>query len=293
MRRPESEPGEGAERGIGGLLRSLLAGIPWRELAEGTETLRFPAPRGGVLRLQNTNGRTRVVGEERPDVEVRAAMTARAESSEAARRLLSRIRIVGHEVDGALELEVEVPRKWNRRGYANLELHVPRSTHLEISNPNGKVCIEGVRGRVQIRSSNGSVRVEEVEGDVDITTSNAKICCSGNEGRLLARSCNGKIEIDEHRGSIDASTSNATVRAALEQLGKQGVYLATSNGRVVLELPEAVDADVDLWVDNGMIRNDRELDSASRDTDGRVLGRLGHGGALVKLRTSNGSISLR
>jgi DUF4097 and DUF4098 domain-containing protein YvlB len=285
--------GEGAERGIGGLLRSLLAGIPWRELAEGTETLRFPAPRGEVLRLQNTNGRTRVLGEDRSDVEVRAAMTARAESSEAARRMLSQIRIVGHEVEGALELEVEVPRKWNRRGYANLELHVPRATHLEISNPNGKVCIEGVRGKVQVRSSNGSVRVEEVEGDVDISTSNAKICCSGNEGRLLARSCNGKIEIDEHRGSIDASTSNATVRAALERLGKQGVYLATSNGRVVLDLPEAVDADVDLWVDNGTIRNDRELDSASRDTDGRVLGRLGHGGALVKLRTSNGSISLR
>ena len=161
------------------------------------------------------------------------------------------------------------------------------------SNPNGKVWIEGVHGRVQIRSSNGSVRVEEVEGDVDINTSNAKVCCSGNRGRLLARSCNGKIEVDEHRGSVDASTSNATVRAVMERLGEQGVYLATSNGRIVLELPESVDADVDLWVDNGTIRNDRELDSASRDTDGRVLGRLGKGGTLVKLRTSNGSISLR
>lgn len=285
--------GERGERGFGGFLRSLLAGIPWSELAEGTENLSFPAPKGAVLRLQNTNGRTRILAEDRDDIEVRAAMTARAESSDAARKLLSRIRVVGHEVDEALELEVEVPRKWNRRGHANLELHVPRSTHLEISNPNGKVWVEGVRGRVQVRSSNGSVRVEEVQGDIDINTSNAKICCSGNAGQLLARSCNGKIEIDEHRGSVDASTSNATVRATVEQLGKEGIYLATSNGRIVLELPEVVNADVDLWVDNGAIRNERELDSASRETGGRVLGRIGHGGPLVKLRTSNGAISLR
>ena len=72
-----------------------------------------------------------------------------------------------------------------------------------------------------------------------------------------------------------------------------GVTLATSNGRIILDLPEAVDADVDMRVDNGVIRNDRQLCQTDRETHGRVLGRLGRGGALIKLRTSNGSISLR
>jgi DUF4097 and DUF4098 domain-containing protein YvlB len=135
--------------------------------------------------------------------------------------------------------------------------------------------------------------VAAVVGDVDVNTSNAKVCCACNAGSLLARSSNGKIEIEEHRGSVDASTSNATVRVALEALGKQGVNLATSNGRIVLELPEPVDADVDAWVDDGIIRNDRKLESATRDTSGRILGRLGSGGPLVKLRTSNGAIALR
>ena len=70
------------------------------------------------------------------------------------------------------------------------------------------------------------------------------------------------------------------------------MQLATSNGRIVLDLPESVDADVDLRVDNGIIRNDRELQHKGRETNGRVVGRLGNGGRLVKLRTSNGSISL-
>lgn len=79
----------------------------------------------------------------------------------------------------------------------------------------------------------------------------------------------------------------------MEGLGEGGVTLATSNGRILLELPEEVDAEVDLRVDNGVIRNDRALCHTQRETHGRVLGRLGRGGAPIKLRTSNGSISLR
>ena len=63
-------------------------------------------------------------------------------------------------------------------------------------------------------------------------------------------------------------------------------------GRIVLDLPEHVDADVDIRVDNGVIRNDRELCHKGRETNGRVAGRLGLGGKLIKLRTSNGSISM-
>ena len=69
--------------------------------------------------------------------------------------------------------------------------------------------------------------------------------------------------------------------------------LATSNGRIVLELPEEVDAEVDVRVDNGIIRNSRHLDSETRVATSRIRGRLGKGGTQIKLRTSNSTISLR
>ena len=61
----------------------------------------------------------------------------------------------------------------------------------------------------------------------------------------------------------------------------------------MLELPEDVDAEIDIRVDNGVIRNDRPLCTAMRERSGQLRGRLGRGGALIKLRTSNGSICLR
>lgn len=284
--------GEQRERGFTGFLRSLLAGIPWSERAECKETLLVDAPGSGRVRIHNPNGRTQVTGEDRSDIEVTSLKRARAESQEAAEDLLDEIRLVFTETEEGLDLEVETPRKWNRRGAANLCVRVPRHTALSVSAANGRVRVEGIRGPVTARSTNGAACVSDVVGDVEIATSNAKVSCACIRGRLVARSSNGKIEIEEHCGSIDASTSNGLIRACLDQIGKEGIQLATSNGRIVLDLPEEIDADVDIRVDNGVIRNDRTLERKTRETGGRVLGRLGGGGPVIKLRTSNGSISL-
>lgn len=293
FRRQEHEGPEGAgERGFTGFLRSLLSGIPWSERAEREETHTVEAPPGGGLRIHNPNGRTRVTGGDRRDIEVKAFKTARAESEEAAAELLDDINIVFTETAEGLELEVETPRKWNRRGGANLCVSVPRSTMLAVSAANGRVHVENIRGAVKARSTNGAVCVSDVVGDVHVATSNAKVSCSCIRGRLLARSSNGKIEIEDHCGSIDASTSNGLIRTRLTDLGKEGIVLATSNGRIVLDLPEEVDADLDIRVDNGVIRNDRPLEKTSRDSGGRVVGQIGAGGPIIKLRTSNGSVSL-
>lgn len=291
FRRGAQEEGYG-EGGFGSFLRSLLAGVPWSERAEAEETTTLPSPRSGLLRVNNANGRTRVIGEDRDDIAVRADKVARAECSEAAEELLESIRLI-HGNGHALDLEVDMPRKWNRRGHVNLDLRVPRGTSVEIIASNGRIGITSLRAAVRARSSNGAVDICDVVGDVEIATSNAKVCCCDTKGRLVARSSNGKIELEDHCGSIDASTSNGLIRVSMDAMGEEGVQLATSNGRIVLELPEKVDGEVDIRVDNGVIRNDRKLCKATRERSGQLRGRLGGGGAPIKLRTSNGSISLR
>ncbi|MEB2346378.1 MAG: DUF4097 family beta strand repeat-containing protein [Deltaproteobacteria bacterium] len=278
--------------GLGGFLRSLLAGIPWSERVEVLETRTLPAPRSGALRLDNANGMTRILGEDRSDVEVKMQKVARAESTAAAEAMAQEIRLVRHDTDSGTELEVEAPRRWNRRGHANLELRVPRGTRVEVSASNGKVCVAGLGNGLRVRSSNVAVRVEDVSGDVEIHASNARLLCAGVCGRLLARTSNGKIEVERHRGALDASSSNGLIHAAIEELGGP-VVLATSNGKIALELPDEVDADVNLRVDNGVIRNQRSLCRCTRSSGGRLTGQLGKGGTPIKLRTSNGSISLR
>jgi DUF4097 and DUF4098 domain-containing protein YvlB len=292
-RRHEDCAHEQTAGGLGGFLRSLLSGLPWSDRAEGQETLTLAAPADGRLRIENSNGKTVVIGEERDDVSVLVTKSARAESEEAARRLLGAISLQVDDAGESLALEVNVPKRWNRHGSANLEIRVPPRLQVSLYSSNGAMAVSGMRASVTGRSSNGSICVSDVEGDVDVQTSNGKIGCSCTCGRLIARSSNRKIEIGEHTGSVDAMTSNGLIHATVESLGPEGLILATSNGRIVVELPEKVDADVDLRVDNGVIRNHRDLGGASGDRMGRVRGRLGRGGVPIRLRTSNGSISLR
>lgn len=284
----------GDRRGFGDFLRSLLAGVPWSERAEQEGVQRFAAPRGGALRFENANGKTRVIGEDRDDVEVHFRKVARAESQEAARALVDAMRLDAREEAGVLVMGFEIPGRWNRRGWADVEVHAPRGLRIDVVAANGRVCVAGLRSAVRCKSSNGTIRIEDVVGDIAVSTSNAKVKTSCTCGRLRARSSNGKIELEDHRGSVDASTSNGMIHCELDALGSEGVVLATSNGRICLDLPEQVDGDVDIRVDNGVIRMSREVAGASgEDRTGRVKGVLGRGGVPIRLRASNGTISVR
>jgi DUF4097 and DUF4098 domain-containing protein YvlB len=279
--------------GFGGLLRSFFWKMPWHESASREETLRIPSPAGGTISIHNANGKTHVIGEDRDDIEIRVKKSASADCPEMAQKLLDSIHLQKSKSGDILEIEVQIARKCSRRAIAHIELRVPREIKVASTSTNGKICLEGLHRSIRARSSNGSISICEVNGDIDVTTANAKVACRGTQGRLHARSSNGKIELGGHTGSIDASTSNGVIKASIDCLGEEGVSLSTSNGRIVLELPEGSNADVDILVENGHIRNDIDLEDSSADSTGRVRGRIGKGGTPIRLRTSNGTISLR
>ena len=278
---------------LGGFVGNLLSNISWKERLENEELLQLKRPTGGVALRHNSNGSTCVIGEDRPDIWVRAIKVARTASEEGAEELLGQIRIAHAEIGGALELEVQIPQKWNRHGIVSLWIRLPRDLSIELVARNGRIDIEGVRCRVHARSHNGSVIVRNVIGDIDISTSNAKISCTDTCGNMVARSRDGKIELEKHLGSVDASTPNGLIHASLEEAGEAGVSLETTNGRIVLDLPKTIDADLDLRVDNGTIRNSLPLVRCTRETSSRLLGQIGAGGTPIKLRTTNGSIYLQ
>jgi DUF4097 and DUF4098 domain-containing protein YvlB len=293
---PEREGGGQSpdSEGLTGFLRSLLSGIPWSESARSEQTIRLGSPPGSGLSIHNANGKTRVLGEDRDDIEIVVGKHARAESSQAAGELLEKIELLSRDADGNLEIEVEAPSRWNRHAGADLVVRTPRNLEVSVIAVNGRVCVEGLRSGVHARTSNGPVRISDITGDVEVFTSNAKVSCARTCGCLKARSSNSKIHLEEHRGSLDASTSNGIIHAELEELGQAGVLLATSNGRIVLELPEGVDADIDVRVENGVIRNTLDVNTLAGDErSGRLRGKLGRGGAAIRLRTSNGTITLR
>ena len=289
----DSSEEKSSTSGFGDMLRSLFSRMPWGEARSIEEILTVPAPAGRAISIRNANGKTRVIGEDRDDIEILITKSVRSDCPDLAKKLLESITLQNSGSADVLEIEVQIPRRCSRRGIAHLELRVPRDTQVALSSTNGKICLQGLDRSVRARSSNGSVSIREVHGDIDVTTANAKVACLCTHGHLRARSSNGKIEVGGHNGSIDASTSNGVIKASLDILGTLGVSLTTSNGRIALELPDCPDADIDIHVENGIIRNALELEDETGDSNGRIRGRIGKGGTPIRLRTSNGMVSLR
>ena len=182
---------------------------------EGARARSTP-PRSGLLRLHNANGAPRVIGEDRDDIEVSPAEDRARRERRRPRAQLARRDPPHRRRDRRRRSSSRSRSRASGTGaaYANLELHVPRGTSIDVTvverqdlhHRPARVRERALEQRRRSRSRTWSATSR-------CQSSNAKVCCACVRGRLVARSSNGKIELDEHRGSVDASTSNGLIDA--------------------------------------------------------------------------------
>jgi len=146
---------------------------------------------------------------------------------------------------------------------------------------------------LHLRSSNGSIRVDGVHGEVDAESHNGSMHILNVSGSVLASTNNSRIEVTMDR--VDASKPSA---------------FSTLNGSVDVTLPADLKATMKMTTDNGSIFSDfdvtvgagRATTQANNTPDGRYRVRFdrtvqgtinGGGGADLTFRSANGSIVIR
>ncbi|MDQ5845939.1 MAG: hypothetical protein M3539_11670 [Acidobacteriota bacterium] len=120
---------------------------------------------------------------------------------------------------------------------------------------------------------NGSVKVGEIDGSVEIT------------------GINGRVEIAQASGSAEFSGINGNVSVALKQLGK-GVDINGINGNIELRLGEGVNADLEAHGMNGSVTSDLPNVVVDKSSRGNYTARIGTGGSSISASGINGNIRL-
>ena len=99
------------------------------------------------------------------------------------------------------------------------EIRVPRGANLDrIVTSNGPIRLDDLDGSVRARTSNGPVNASRLRGSLDVETSN------------------GPVDASELKGAVMVHTSNGPIRLAMEAVRE--VRAATSNGPITVRVPE-------------------------------------------------------
>jgi DUF4097 and DUF4098 domain-containing protein YvlB len=261
-------------------------------------------PRGEVD-IANTAGQIQVTGWDREQVRVRGELGSDVEE----------LRFVA---DGRhTEIKVILPKGSHRGGGADLEIMVPEGSRVAIQSVSADVRVREVRGALRIETVSGQIDAEVFEEDAEARTISGEVTVRGHDtpALLVLNTVSGDGEIGNIRGELVAHSVTGDLDISSDELER--VRLRTTNGDIDLRTalaPDArfdmeaingdlgldiiggVHAEFDLETFNGSINNDfgPDVQAVSRYTPGKALRFTeGDGGARVRIKTLNGTISLR
>ena len=227
--------------------------------AEDESTHTYPLSKGGRIELQTQNGRIELNRAAGPGVEVRARRQVRAKTDDEARALLKEQSFTVETTPDRVTIRSE------KQGLEGFRRRV--RTEFSISVPVGAI--------VSIKSENGEIDLNNVDG------------------RFAINSTNGRIVGRRVSGGFVAETVNGTVVLQLESV-TDNVRITTVNGHALVGLPAKMNATVEASAINGgvIVRDDLPVETTTRERQ-RLSGRLGTGtGPRIELSTTNGNVRL-
>ncbi len=264
---------------------------------------------GGRLLVDNVNGSVEILSWEKDSVQITGSKYASHQSD------LQLVKIEVKPVGNAIEIRTIRPSGWRGGMGAKYFIRVPRKVELQsIQSSNGSIRIEDIEGPVHLATSNGSIKMRKVLGRIEARTSNASIEMDDVDGDATLRTSNGSIRVDRTRGGIEAHTSNSSIHVAsaktkageplvfdssngsldlaFADLANNEIRASTSNSSITLRIPATTKAQLRATTSNSSITSELDVMARGAISKNSLEGDLNGGGPLIRLSSSNGHIRL-
>ncbi len=214
-------------------------------------------------------------------------------------------------------LHVRTVRPSERHGNmgAKYVIKVPRKIELDrITSSNGSIRVNDIEGAARLRSSNGGIHVTNMKGNVDAQTSNGGVEVQDLDGSAVLKTSNGRVHAEGVRGTLEAETSNGGINVHLTKAeasrpvkldtsngsidltvdsgNPNDVHASTSNAGITVHMPPSIGARLRAHTSNGSITSDFEVQVQGQISKHSLEGTIGSGGPVLDLATSNGGIHL-
>lgn len=253
----------------------------------------------GRLSVDNANGSVEIEGWDRQEVEISGVKYASRQ------RLLDELRIEIHNSPDAITIRTVRPYHPEWSAGARYRIRVPRQTVIDrVNTSNGPILVRNIGSSgarpqtLNLRTSNGLIRAENVTGVIDAETSNGWVDLDEIDGGATARTSNGLVTIRLNHltdSPLRVITSNGAVDLTVRNQPRDSIRAETSNGSITLHLPADAGARLRANTSHSAISSDFDVLQRFEDHDrwnNRVDGQIGGGGPEIELSTHNGHISI-
>lgn len=265
------------------------------------EEKRFTVDGIADLHLSTFDGAIQIDGWDRPDVLVE--IEKRGPTREAVEAIVVEATQRGRRI----EIEVRRPANAGLQGLilqenssAKLIVSVPQRSDIVAHSGDGSIETNGVQGRLELRTGDGAIRAVRVNGELILDTGDGSVTVDGAEGRLKAETGDGGVNVRGKLSAVRMHTGDGSIvyRAETGASMSDDWDISTGDGSVALYLPTSFDAELDAHTGDGTIRADLDVVATEPDQDREsrrrtVRGRLGEGGHTLRIRTGDGSITLK
>lgn len=204
------------------------------------------------------NGGISVKGEARSDVLVRACVQSWGTTDEAARALISNIRV---NTSGVIKADGPDDGNWS----VSYEIRAPHNSNLSLKAHNGGIAIKSIEGSVDATTTNGGISIYDAAGDVRGRTTNGGVSVA-----LVGNGWKGS--------GLDLQTTNGGVNLVIPSNFAATVEAGTVNGGFSSDFPE-----LSVQKDDPMAGHKRSK---------QVRATLNGGGATIRLVTTNGGVRI-
>ena len=292
---------------------------------------------GGNLTVLSEFGAIEIQTAAQDKVEVVITKESKSKSVEAVEKMLVDFELVFEHEGSDVHIRGAFKQGWEhwQKRFNLAKIHflitVPQQYNIDLNTSNGDISVANLTGDVRVRTSNSSLRFEnltgavwghtsggsveavDVAGDVQVRTSGGSLRFGAIQGFISGRTSGGSIKVVDCSGGTDvrtsgggiwlggigrnvtARTSGGSIQADMTTQPQSECSLRTSGGQITCTLIPDIAVDLEAKTSGGRVSTNFAVESAiqGKVPKNRLEGSINGGGPLLKLRTSGGNIHLQ
>ena len=222
--------------------------------------------------------------------------------------VVDKIEVKSSQSGNTITVDVLKPSPLRTTGFrrspgASLVVSVPVETAVTARSGDGSITIRRVSGKADLDTDDGSVRVEELKGDLVVRTGDGSVDARQVEGNARINTGDGSIRADGvyKRLELESRDGAINIKVRPGSAVESDWTVTTGDGSIHIELPAGLNAELDAHSADGGVSAEqlKGQEPAARDRDDHdkphnsARGTIGAGGKLIKVRSGDGSITIR